>query len=282
MDRADPNVQEKKMREFPENRYSVWQTAANEEVRLGPDHQPYRPGENTDDSKNKDGVLDSHGTGVASKAAGELWGVAKKAHIISIKHEPDVVDQLSGAFQEVENDWALNPDRIETSVIISTSSDAVKYDDKENPEFDRLIKNWLKDFADLGVPVVYASGNSASDDFKDRGDIDEFPMVIKDSENQLINVGAANYDGTRVKGSQGGSKLSVYAPGFDVRSQSRYDEVTDDHFGGTSAGKHFQLLSLTLLISYTSRTICCRAYSHILRLQPASLGRSRPTRADRG
>lgn len=82
----------------------------------------------------------------------------------------------------------------------------------------------------MGVRIVLASGNNDQ-----APDIDALPQLLSDEATPFIVVGAADYDGSRRAGSQGGDQLTIYAPGDICPLQSRIDfeEVNDS---GTSIG----------------------------------------------
>jgi hypothetical protein len=105
---------------------------------------------------------------------------------------------------------------------------------------DRLHKKKyrapVKKLFDYGVPLILSAGNKAN---KGRPNIDSMPKVVKDADNPIINVGAADYDGKRAEFSQYGDYLTIYAPGTEIEAMTKKDKEASENpkEEGTSFGK---------------------------------------------
>ncbi|OCK74996.1 subtilisin-like protein [Lepidopterella palustris CBS 459.81] len=195
-------------REFPEGRIKYIQTARSK-----------AKGQNEKEDNNEPnpskGSPGSHGTMIAAKAAGEHYGIAKGATIISVKCMDTFVDQMEG-FGDVKADIlkaGLNARRGKTVVVFSGSHP------NPNPatatvQDTKIRMQW---FSDQGIPVVIAAGNEGTN----RPEIDMIPMKLDGGILQLINVGAANWEGDKRPASHAGPKVTVYAPGTGVPTMKK-------------------------------------------------------------
>lgn len=148
-------------------------------------------------------------------------------------------EDITNSFKLVLQDLKANPDHARQSVVVvargwqedgkKTYADVIKDD-----VFVNLHAGSLRQILGLGVPVVCAAGNYAEQ--QGRQDIDTLPMLFQYDATPLINVGAANYDGSRRAASQGGSQLTLYAPGQDVEVPQRIDFQSQLE-SGTSMGE---------------------------------------------
>ncbi|KAF2867475.1 peptidase S8/S53 domain-containing protein [Massariosphaeria phaeospora] len=205
--------------EFPAGQIDYLQTA------LSKDNKQW---DNTDEH------FYSHGTAVASIAAGQLYGVAKKAHLISVKSAVTASDSHE-AFEEIQHDWILTPGREKKSVIISSMSEPKIYMEAEGKtDFEDAWMETLHECHEKGVPVVFASGSLQMED-PDREEVDLLPMSMESKTIPVINVGSAKKDGSRDPLSQGGPKLTVHAPGDAVEVQTKVNEAKFEYYGSSMA-----------------------------------------------
>ncbi|KAF2821808.1 hypothetical protein CC86DRAFT_100900 [Ophiobolus disseminans] len=177
-----------------------------------------------------------HGTGLASRAAGKVYGIAKRATIIPVKLFTVSDEEFSEALGLIEEHISSIPGRQHKSIVMSAIGwkDAL-FGGRDTPEevrdaWDLQVRfgNLYKDIINLGVPVVCAAGNEEGQTV-----INSLPQLFESDDIPLIVVGAAESDGSRIPDSQGGDQLTVYAPGSNAPMQSKTD---DGHFinGGTS------------------------------------------------
>jgi hypothetical protein len=185
--------------------------------------------EDQDDSTDRLGTANSHGTGIASVALGRCYGFAKKATLISVKTAGGFVDRLQG-MKLIADDNAKHPERAGKVVVLAPSG---VFDDKDE-EIKDVFKKAYEPLLKKGVAIVVASGNV--DEEKKSAEIDHLPMTLSDVNNfPLIVVGAAGKDGKHISKSQGGAKLTVYAPGDDIPYSNKYGGT--NKIDGTSVGE---------------------------------------------
>jgi hypothetical protein len=175
----------------------------------------------------------SHSTRVASKASGQKHGIAKGTTLISVKFGAETGNWEKGMARIAAKIKRLG--REKTSVVlmsVGTFQEGWENRDKAlASKFGQDVKARLDTLHNLGVPVVLSAGNYAPG----RPNLDQIPQVLEGPGIPLINVGAAEYDGTRSKYSQGGNRVFIYAPGkADV--QEKQDGKTST-VQGTSYGK---------------------------------------------
>jgi hypothetical protein len=148
-------------------------------------------------------------------------------------------EDITNSFYLVLQDLKANPGRAHRSVVVVSRG----WEEDGKKTYAEVIKDdafvarhagSLRQILGLGVPVVCAAGNSA--DESGRQNIDALPMLFQDDATPLINVGAANYDGSRRAKSQGGSQLTLYAPGEDIEVPQKTDFVSQTE-SGTSMGE---------------------------------------------
>jgi hypothetical protein len=117
---------------------------------------------------------------------------------------------------------------------------------KETAKLQLYYGDPLRDLLKLGVPVVCAAGNNAK--VAGRENIDHLPALWQDEETPVINVGGAGYDGKRADFSQGGSQVTIYAPGVDIEIPTARDFNSKTEYG-TSLCKY--LISTTEAQDYS-------------------------------
>jgi hypothetical protein len=162
-----------------------------------------------------------HGTPVAAKALGRIYGVAKKATLISVKAVTTSGSVSEGLELILEDVTDIHPERADKRVVIYARhfpSEGKSPDEWRDSNVGRQFTCLFKDLADAGVPVVVSSGNARSRN----QEIDTIPAVLEGPDVPIIVVGAASKEGRRELYSQGGDQLTVYAPGT-VNTQSKED-----------------------------------------------------------
>ncbi|KAK6063014.1 Subtilisin-like protease 3 [Seiridium cupressi] len=152
----------------------------------------------------------SHSTCTAIKAVGATYGSSKNAKLVVIKMAANLLSELLDAINEVANDIYHKPDRKKKSVVTISLSSGIPAGTLN----ERKLKGYLKDLFDFDVPVVVASGNDAEEE--GHSNVDEIPAIWAEDEFPLIVVGSVNAAGARSTFSQGGTHLTVHAPGEDT------------------------------------------------------------------
>jgi hypothetical protein len=174
----------------------------------------------------------SHGTGVASVALGQRFGVAKQATLISVKSLPDFVDKLE-SFDMVYADIAIkNPGRVKKAIVVMS----VSYPPTEGGEL--ALDDAIRPLLDLGVPVVVSSGNER----QSHDESTNMPAKLYQPDFPIIVVGGTDVNGNRVDSSQGSDKNAVHAPGQDVDVSDK--DGSKKTKKGTSFGKFHLSCSL--------------------------------------
>ncbi|KAF2105640.1 peptidase S8/S53 domain-containing protein [Lophiotrema nucula] len=176
-----------------------------------------------------------HGTPVASKALGITHGIAKKATLIPVKVLPEsgcLIEALDLILQDLEDEDDGHPERAAKSVVLMSMGIDESWPDPDTAkqsETGTKLTTRLKSITDLGVPIVFSSGNKAKEG---RLKIDTFPQILEDPNLPIINVGGADDNGNANDFSQGGDQLTISAPGT-----AKVHYKTDDQDGdapGTS------------------------------------------------
>ncbi|KAI9756054.1 MAG: deoxyhypusine hydroxylase [Chaenotheca gracillima] len=151
-----------------------------------------------------------HGSCVLSKAAGNEFGVAKRANTVIVKvpwatgnidvSNADILNGLSLILGDV---LAKKSKRNILVISWRVLSDDISVEDLEDFRaiFAALVNN--------GVVITIAAGNEAD---KGSPEVNSFPAVFAD-EFPIIVVGATKRDGTTAEFSQGGDLVTIGAPG---------------------------------------------------------------------
>lgn len=168
-----------------------------------------------------------HGTHVAGLAAGNVYGVAKDAKVVSVAVQPGcqqdgrVSDLVSGL------DWVLThhekngkgPAIVSMSLIVVSSGAG------------SVLEGMVRDLIDAGIVVVVAAGNFADDA------CNYMPANLED----VITVAAAQLDTVRGvsyasawASTNVGKCVTVWAPGAYVKSASSDSDVATAVYSGTS------------------------------------------------
>lgn len=137
----------------------------------------------------------------------------------------DDYDDFADGFKAVQQDLKAHPDRQHKSVVLTSRGTFPSYtpaEAKSNPWVQRTFGKTLKKLLDLGVPIVCASGNNTPKQPR-AAVIDSLPMVLQADDMPIINVGAAQANGQRLAMSQDGPQVTIYAPGEQVKAQTKED-----------------------------------------------------------
>jgi hypothetical protein len=141
-------------------------------------------------------------------------------------------------------DIKAHPGRERQSVVLlpGGSKDQITPDEaNRDADLKKIFKAGIDQLLELGVPFVCAAGNFGESPNRDT--IDTAPAVFQSTETPIIVVGSAENDGSQSSFSQGGSQLTIYAPGREIEVQSLVD-FQPTKKSGTSYGKHTKLDSI--------------------------------------
>ena len=165
-----------------------------------------------------------HSTCVASKAAGETLGAAKKAILVPVKmglrYQIDLLDGLTKTARDIR----ING-RQKKAVLLVTVGSILN---ESILHLAGLFEQAMSFFIRLGVPVVVATGNQANE-LDDHGqlltEIDQYPAVLASSRFPIINVGNMMWNGDLAPDSQRGERLVINAIGEDVPCMDQFGNV---------------------------------------------------------
>jgi subtilisin family serine protease len=172
-----------------------------------------------------------HGTFVAGVAAGRIFGVAKKANIVSVRAlDADGSGKLSTILKAI--DWIVK--RQSTSdnnkSVVNLSLGAA---------FSQPTNNAIEEAIKLGIHFSIAAGNEGKDACQFS------PASVKGA----LVVGATNSDDTIAKYSNIGDCVDIYAPGTNIVSTWK-DGTTSTHVrSGTSMASPHVAGVMALLLS---------------------------------
>ncbi|KAK1966155.1 subtilisin-like protein [Colletotrichum sublineola] len=176
----------------------------------------------------------NHGSCVASKAAGPMYGTAKNANLVMVKLSYKLtLSTMYDAIVEVRNDIEKNRLRgkaiINISFLLSTSL-PFAYAVLQTMCLRTLLVGLMAN----DVVVVTGSGNERARGLED---VNQYPALFG-STTDIIVVGGVNNDGTRAAFSQGtGNQLTVSAPGF-VTCASGEGPGSENKFGTSYSCLH--------------------------------------------
>jgi serine protease len=189
-----------------------------------------------------------HGTHCAGTAAGKTYGVAKKAHIFSLRAldcsgsgaVSGIVEGMDFIAKQVENGVHNGP------VVFSMSLGV-----KESFSLNAAIKK----ATEKGIIAVSAAGNQAGDS------CDYSPASARVG----ISVGATNKNDDMVVFSNAGECTDIYAPGASIKSAiSKCDTCTDTLSGTSMAAPHVAGYMAVLLSFYPQMT-AAQAKAHLIK-----------------
>ncbi len=181
----------------------------------------------TDDSAS------SHGSCVASKAAGVINGVSKRSHLVMVKIN-EKASNVVWAFNTV-NDDIVRKGRRGRAVIAypNTAKDANQGGFPGYPWSNAYA--FMKDLFQNDVIVVVPSGNFGAE--RARSLVDTLPATLEKSNDPkfpLIVAGAVDNLGAVPPFSQGPNHVTAWAPGLSVRCAARGSPHGLQAISGTS------------------------------------------------
>ncbi|OBR05706.1 Alkaline proteinase [Colletotrichum higginsianum IMI 349063] len=171
---------------------------------------------------------EGHGSCMASKVTGQLFGTAKDANIVMVKihHKEKGLASTLSALVEISNDVYEKGIRGKAVVNLSLGKYLTKKQKSSVTAFRLLLATLMTE----DIVIVTASGNARKDGFNKLSD---YPALFGRTSN-LIVVGAVEEDGSRSPYSQGTAKeLTTSAPG-EVTCASAKSSTTWARKVGTS------------------------------------------------
>lgn len=176
---------------------------------------------------------DSHGSCVASKAAGVINGVSKRSHLVMLKID-DRASNVIWSFNTAYDDIVAKGRQGRAVIAYPNTS--------RNPSPPRFPPSpWsfayaaMRDLFAIDVPVVVPSGNFALE--PGRSQVDTLPATLERTDSPpfpLIVAGAVDNYGTRAGFSQGPNHVTTWAPGLEVRCAAKGSQRGVQALSGTS------------------------------------------------
>ncbi|KAK2024717.1 subtilisin-like protein [Colletotrichum zoysiae] len=159
----------------------------------------------------------NHGSCVASKAAGPMYGTAKNANLVMVKMSYQLrLSDFYATLVEVRND--IEAKRLRGKAVINMSVLLRIEDPSKQTDAVDGLRTLLLDLMADDVVVVTGSGN---DRYEGVEDVTQFPATLGPTTN-IIVVGGVDNDGSRAAFSQGtGNQLTVSAPAFVTCASGR-------------------------------------------------------------
>ncbi|GJD04010.1 alkaline proteinase [Colletotrichum higginsianum] len=149
---------------------------------------------------------EGHGSCMASKVTGQLFGTAKDANIVMVKihHKEKGLASTLSALVEISNDVYEKGIRGKAVVNLSLGKYLTKKQKSSVTAFRLLLATLMTE----DIVIVTASGNARKDGFNKLSD---YPALFGRTSN-LIVVGAVEEDGSRSPYSQGTAKELTTVP----------------------------------------------------------------------
>jgi serine protease len=159
-----------------------------------------------------------HGTYVAGIAAGENYGVAKKANVLAVKiYDDRMGGSISTALAGLDYVLHQKKTRPQQPMVINFSLSAKRSD---------LLNHAVQTLVDAGVVVVVSAGNRASDSCQ---------YSPASAIGAAIVVSAVDYQDAKATYANAGECVTVYAPGHQIPSAWIRDRNDKAFLSGTSA-----------------------------------------------
>jgi len=111
----------------------------------------------------------------------------------------------------------------------------------------RMMKIHIKTLMDNDIPVFFVAGNRR----QGRPNVDTAPAAFEGQDYPLVVVGACDMYGLRAYISQGGSHISLYAPGDSITAQNK-DNDNGRKDSGTSYATPLLAGMLTTYLAYNT------------------------------
>ena len=167
---------------------------------------------------------------MASVAVGQMWGVAKRATLVEVRCDDDLLDQANALLLVAQDIYGKG--RQSNSVVVWTTGSAGGGDLRQVSEEARRSFERLTMLHNMGVPVMCPAGNDRT---KGRDVVDFWPSIWASEEIPLIVVGETDIDGERSENSQGGNLVTTYAFTDHVEMPGKDGEL--DQTWGNSLGR---------------------------------------------
>ena len=181
------------------------------------------------ESKDTDSAQTGHGTIIASCAAGQRYGVAKEATLISAKSTYKSTDAVQSIIDLCDHIKASG--RVKKSVVVmSWGITSLGYTLDAYDDIAADLEDAMYSCLEAGVPFVLAAGNNAT---PGRTSFNSIPQTMNNDKFPLIIVGNSDKNGNRWHNSQDGRGLTLYAPGVGVKGLNKYG--SEQEVTGTSA-----------------------------------------------
>ncbi|KAL9606738.1 MAG: hypothetical protein Q9179_000094 [Wetmoreana sp. 5 TL-2023] len=165
-------------------------------------------------SQYRDESEDGHSTYATSKAAGLIYGAAKRAELVAVKMRDLKLAEVSSVLDSVLRD-ILQRDLQNKSVVSILWTSKVPLNPSNLPRAWQAVQTQLQHLYDKNAVVVVAAGNIGPD--APRSNVDLGLAVLGSPIGPLIVVGNAYNHGRPYEASKSGPLVTVWAPGEAVR-----------------------------------------------------------------
>lgn len=176
---------------------------------------------------------DSHGSCVASKAAGVINGVSKRSHLVMLKIDNRALNVI-WSFNTALND-IMAKKRQGKAVIAYPNTSTAQSPPGFPPYPWSYAYSYMRDLFANDVAIVVPSGNFALK--QGRSLVDTLPATMEkttDPPFPLIVAGSVNNLGERAEFSQGPNHVTTWAPGEKVRCAAKGNPRGLQEISGTS------------------------------------------------
>jgi hypothetical protein len=167
---------------------------------------------------------------MASKAVGPNLGVASNAHLIVVKAKGSAADNL-WAFEQTRDDVLANADNRKGKSVVLFARGQTFAGLGDNAAPWPQMKPLMQELFDNDIVVVTSSGNNG--EAPGHQNVELLPKTWATDDFPLIVVGAvttqgkeAFYPGKQQSFSQIGPKVTVWAPGVDIRCADSKTQTT--------------------------------------------------------
>ena len=182
------------------------------------------------ENQRTDDSASSHGSCVASKAAGVINGVSKRSHLVMLKIDDSPINVI-WAFNTALTD-IMNKNRQGKAVIAYPNTAR----SPSPPGFPgrpwAAAYSFMNDLFKNDVVIVVPSGNFAKE--TGRSLVDTLPATLENPKFPLIVAGAVNDLGSPAMFSQGPNHVTTWASGVDVQCAQKGSPTGSQTLSGTS------------------------------------------------
>ena len=198
-------------------------------------------------SSNRGEDCEGHGTHCAATAAGKTYGVAKKAHVYSLR----ALDcKGSGAVSGIVEGMDFIAKQVDSGVhdgpVVFSMSLGVKHSTSLNEAVRRVTKK--------GIVAVSAAGNQAGDSCN----------YSPASARVGISVGATDKKDHMVAFSNAGECTDIYAPGKFIKSATSSCDTCTEVLTGTSMAAPHVAGYMAIVMSLYSGMSATQAKEHLI------------------